>query len=270
MYLSRSIKQTSAILLLFGIIACQRAYDAKRPLGKEVELPELSLLLVKTFDLGLHSAAAGFYWVNQVIFELPTLKYGFNKFSEDLSFISNLDQRFSFPYYWTVLVLPNTTYPGAINAAISIGERGVREADPDWRVSFFLATLFHLYKNDHVNAAIYFDAAARDSKAPFYIKRFSENYGIAPNAREQTKGVWIAIAKSSDDPELKERAGKYVTRLNMFDFLEQEAKAYKQKNGNLPAKIGDLVSGGMLSSLPHDPFGFEFYLYPDGTVGIVK
>lgn len=266
----RTAKRISALLLLLGVILSQRAYDANRPSGQEAELPELSLPLVRVFDIGLHSAAAGFYWVNQVIFELPALEYGFDKFSQDLAFVNNLDPRFSFPYYWAVLVLPDTSYPDAVNAAIKIGERGVREADTDWRVSFYLATLFHLYRNDRAEAAIYFDAAARNPNAPFYIRRFSENYGIAPNAREQTKQVWLAIAKSSDDPDLKARAQEYVARLTIFDYLEQEVRTYKAKYGKLPKNIDDLVTSGVVSSLPRDPFGFSFYLYSDGTVGIVK
>jgi len=260
----------TALLLLLGIILTQRAYDAKKPRGGEADIPQFSLPLVETFDLGLHSAAAGYYWINEVIFEAPTLKYGFAKFSADLQFINGLDPRFSFPYYWTVLTLPNTSYPDSVNAAIAIGERGVRDADPDWRTAFYLATLFHLYKNDKANAAMYFDIAARDPGAPFYIKRFSENYGIAPNAREQTKQVWTAIAQSNDSPDLKARAKAYISRLDMFDFLEQAVKIYKQKYGRFPLHIDDLITGNILTALPQDPFGFQFYAYPDGTVGIVK
>ncbi|MDP2598899.1 MAG: hypothetical protein Q8P49_03660 [Candidatus Liptonbacteria bacterium] len=270
MHLTFIWKKVLVLAILAGIIISQIAYDARKPTDQEAELPKLSLSLTKIFDLGLHSAAAGYYWVNQVIFELPTLRFGFDKFSEDLAFINSLDPRFSFPYYWTVLILPNTKYPDAVNASIVIGERGIREADPDWRVSFFLATLYYLNKNDRAAAAKYFDLAARTPGAPFYIKRFSENFGIAPNVREQTRQVWEAIAQSSDDPDLKMRAEAYVVRLNMFDFLEQAAGVYKQKYMKFPAKIDDLVSGGVLKSLPQDPFGFQFYIYENGTVGIVK
>ncbi|HUZ92510.1 MAG TPA: hypothetical protein VNG29_00735 [Candidatus Paceibacterota bacterium] len=270
MNISAALKRTGILLLLAGVIFLQVGYDRAKPQGQEAEAPQLSLPMVKAFDLGLDSAAAGFYWVNQVIFELPTLKYGFDKFTEDLAFVNALDPRFSFPYYWTVLLLPDTNYPDAANAAIAIGTRGVQQADPDWRVSFFLATTYYLDKNDWTNAAKYFNLAAQDPGAPFYIVRFSENFGIAPNVRERTKEVWQAIAQSSDDPVTKARAEAYVARLDMFDFLEQAVRVYKQQYGKFPAKIGDLVSGGILTALPQDPFGFQFQIYQDGTVGIVK
>ena len=260
------------IFALMGVVAFQFVYDVSKPTGQEVELPTLSPSFVKALDLGLHAAAAHYYWVNRVIFELPTLKYGFDKFNEDLEFINDLDPRFSFPYYWSVLILPGLAhvYPGAVDAAIVIGERGAREADPDWRVSFYLATIYYIEKQDYAAAAKHFDLAARAPNTPFYIKRFSENFGIAQSVREQTKLVWEAIVQSSDDHDLKERAQAYVARLNMFDFLEEKSMEYKQRHGKFPEEIDDLVSGGILRALPQDPFGFEFFAYQDGTVGIVK
>ncbi len=263
------IKKISIVFLLAGIIASQYAYDENRVKNPPVPVPPLSAGFIKAFDLGLHAATADFYWINNVITELPFLRNGFDAYQKDLELVNQLDPRFSFPYYWTVLVLPNTRYPDAINAAIAIGDRGVREADEDWRVSFFLATLYHLYKNDRTDAAKYFDLAARDPKAPFYIKRFSENYGIAPNARAQTEQVWEAIYQSSGDPVTKERAKNYIIRLKIFDFLEQEVEIYKQKYGKLPATVDDLVTGGILKGIPPDPYGFQFKLYGE-TVGIVK
>jgi len=269
MNLSLGFKRTFAFILLAGVIASQYFYDRNRLENPPAPTPPLSAQFIKLFDLGLHSALASYYWVNNVITELPFLRDGFDQYNKDLTFINNLDPRFSFPYYWTVLVLPNTQYPDAVNAAIEIGDRGVREADPDWRVSFFLATLYYLDKNDRPDALKYFDLAAQDPKAPFYIKRFSENFGIAPNVRQETEKIWEAIAQSNDDPETKARAEAYLTRLQMFDFLEQEAQVYKQKYGKLPLDVTDLVTGGILRALPQDPFGFQFKMY-GATVGIVK
>ena len=259
-----------ALVLLIGVVASQYFYDQNKLRVPTFSLPQPPQQFIKIFDLGLHSAAAAFFWVDGTMTELPFLRYGFEKYSKDLQLVNNLDPRFSFPYYWTVLLLPNTTYKNALSAAIEIGERGVREADTDWRVSFYLATLYHLYKNDKTNAAKNFDLAARDPGAPFHIKRFSENYGIAPNVREQTKLVWQTISENTDDEFTRKRALAYVLRLNTFTFLEQAAKVYKQQYGKLPEKIDDLVSGGILRAIPLDPFGFEFYIYPDGTVGIKK
>lgn len=266
----RPLKKILALVFLVGILFSQYAYDAHRLKNPPAQPETPSLDSVKTFDLGLHSAVAGYLWVTQTISELPFLKYGYEQFAKDFSLVNALDPRFSFPYYFTVLVLPNTRYPGRVDASIAIGERGVREADPNWRVDFYLATLYHLEKNDRLNAAKYFDLAATAPDAPFYIKRFSINYGIAPNVREQTRRVWQAIAENTKDDEIKARAENYVKRLDEFDFLELSARVYKKKYGKLPEKIGDLIKGGILNAIPPDPFGFEFFIYPDGTVGIVK
>lgn len=266
------LKRFLIALALLGVVVTQYAYDSYKPNGAEAELPRPSLQFVQATDLGLHSAAAGYYWIEQAIIELPFLTYGFDKYNEDLQLINNLDPRFSFPYYWTVLLLPDLTkiYPDAIDSAILIGERGVHQADPDWRVSFYLAVDYYLYKHDFVNAAKNFDLAAQTPNAPYYIKRFSENYNIATNERARTREVWKAISQTSDDPELKARAQAYLTRLDIFDLLEQAARIYKQKYGRFPKDINGLVSGGILKAIPPDPFGFQFTLDNKGEAGIVK
>ncbi|MBI4084974.1 MAG: hypothetical protein HY432_00500 [Candidatus Liptonbacteria bacterium] len=272
MSVSSVLNKIFAALVLAAIVGIQFIYDKSAPKYEIIKLPQPSIKFVKAFDLGLDSAAAAYYWVDEAIFETPTLKYGFEKYSKDLEFINELDPRFSFPYYWTLLLLPYATniYPGAIDAAIEIGERGAREADPDWRVYFFLATNYYLYKNDRLNAAKYFDMASREHGAPPHIKRFSANFGIAKSVREQTKQVWEVIAQSSGSDDVKARAEAYIARLNIFDFLEEKTREYKNKFGKFPDSINDLVSGEILTALPQDPFGFQFVIDKNGTAGIAK
>jgi hypothetical protein len=257
-------------LLLAGVATLQHAYDTEGTQAKQAAFGLPPITFVKTFDLGLHSAAAGFFWVNDVIFELPYLRLGLDQFKKDLGIVNSLDPRFSFPYYFTVLVLPNTDHPDRVSATLEIGERGVREADPDWRVPFFLAIAYHLNTEDYLNAARNFDLAARSPDIPFYAKRFSENYGIATKMRAKTLAAWKIIEESTTDKTTKERAAAYIERLTIFDLLEEAARTYKQKFGGFPASPKDLVTGGILKAVPPDPLGFEFTLGGDGSAGIVK
>ena len=263
-------KTLFALALLAGVVASQYAYDADR-LRAPVVLFELpSPDTVRLFDLGLHAAAASFFWVNDVIFELPYLRLGLDRFKYDLGIINTLDPRLGFPYYFTILILPNTDIPGATHAALEIGERGVQDADPDWRIPFFLAIAYHLHTEDRVSAARNYDLAARSPNIPFYAERFSENYGIATNVRAETIAAWKIIAGSTNDKTTKERAKAYIERLTIFDLLEEGARAYKQRFGKFPASPRDLVTGGILKEVPPDPFGFEFTVGGDGSAGIVK
>lgn len=253
-----------------AIFYFQRAYDAqkiKTP-AKEVRMPSINF--VKTVDLGLHSAAAAYFW-NDTLTEIPFLSdAGYPKFASDFKLVNDLDPRFSFPYAFAVLVLPSSKLSDRINVAVEIGRRGVAVADSDWRMAFYLAAIYHTELKDYENAAKYFDIAGRAAGAPFYIRRFSLNYGIAPNLREKAKQIWTAIYQSANDDDAKERAKAYIARLDMFDYLEEAAKIYKERTGKFPGKLDELVSSGVIPKIPQDPFGFQFLLYPGGVVGIVK
>jgi len=253
-------------LLFVGIIFSQYFYDARKAASPQAQA-SLSPQFVRSLDLGLHSSLASFFWIGTRA-ELPFFQEGYQKFFDDLNLINNLDPKFSTPYFFATLVLPYTKYPKGIAAAVEIGKRGVAEADPDWRVPFFLATIYHLYLNDQISAAKYFDLAAQEPGVPELVKRFAINYGIQPKIREKTKQVWLAIYESTENETVKERAKAYVIHYDIIDFLQNAVGVYKEKYGVYPSAPQDLVSRKIISGIPPDPFGLEFQIYEGGVVGI--
>jgi hypothetical protein len=87
--------------------------------------------------------------------------------------------------------------------------------------------------------------------------------------REQVKEIWRIVYQGATDAASKDRAKGYVTRLDMFDYLESAAKEYEARFGNYPVQLDDLVAKGILTELPQDPFGFTFKINSStGAVGI--
>lgn len=267
--LGMTAKTALVVVLFAGIVAAQYGYDLARTRGPQAQPSTPSLGLVRSVDLGLHATAASFLWIDTIT-ELPFLRDGYPKFAADLKLINDLDPKFSFPYAFTVLVLPGTKYPDRVNETVRIGKLGVAQSEPDWRIPFYLAVTYHLELKDKVNAARYFDLAAQTPGAPYYIQRFSINYGIAPNDRERTRAVWQFIYEHSDEATTKERAKAYLARLDMFDYLDAAVKAYRTRYGAYPATLDELVAKRIIPELPKDPFGFEFVIDAGGVVGINK
>lgn len=253
-------------MLFVAAAFTQYAYD-----GRVEEFAQTGVTpspaLVRSLDLGLHSALASFLWI-QTRTELPFLQFGYSRFAADLGLINTLDPKFSTPYAYTVLVMPNTNYPDRLNATYEAGKRGVRDAEPNWQIPFYLAAAYHLYGNDKTNAALYFDTAARTPGIPETVRRFSINYGVYPTIREQTKQIWKAIYENSKDKFTKERAKAYVVHFEIFDYLEGAVKEYKTKYGKNPATLGDLVKSGVVPEIPRDPFELEFDI--NGGAVIIK
>ena len=151
---------------------------------------------------------------------------------------------------------------------MAIGQRGLANADPDWRIPFYVATNYYLELKDKKDAQWYYDIAARTPGVPAFAERFGLNFGIGSNEREQTKQLWETIRDTTNDGFTKQRAQAYIDRLDILDYLEAAAKIYKQKFGSEPPSVEALAQKNIIPSVPVDPFGFTFVINPDGTAGI--
>lgn len=259
-----------ACVVVLGVVlipALQRTYDAAAT--RVPRAPEFTpLSLITSFDIGLHAAVAAMKWVG-VRSDMPLVPEGHEKLDYDIQLINDLDPKFAQPYYFSVIVLPLANrHPYRIQAALTVGERGLMFSEPDWRIPFYLGAVYHVYLRDRTNAAKYFDIAARTSDIPDTVRRFAINYGIAPRARGETKEIWTAIGEGASDKETRVRADMHVRHFEIVELLQDAVGAYYRKTGMLPGKIEDVVSAGVLPEIPASPFGMEFFLYENGVVGI--
>lgn len=263
-----TIKSIVIAILLMGVVLCQYGYDATRtivPLG----LPQsLSPGFIHIVDMGFDSTVSSFLWAATMP-EILDLFNGRTEYLSDRSFVSAVDPRLGYPYAYSVLALPAVTkFPDALTDAQAIGQEGIAQADPDWRIPYYMAMNYFIGLKDSQDALRYFDIAARTPGIPEFAERFSLNFGIGSNEREKTKELWATIRDSTNDELEKERAQAYIDRLDIFDYLEAASKAYKERYGSYPTSTDALVTKGIIPLVPPDPFGFTFIIKSDGTAGI--
>lgn len=257
----------SFFLLCVAVVASQFAYDVSRAqLAIQTQPPTAAVL--KFFDLGLHSAVASLFWLD-VRTELPFLRQGPEHFLSGLKLVNDLDPRWSTPYAFAVLVLPNIpSYKERVSAALAIGERGLADADPNWQIPFYMGTTYHLELKDYKNAAKYFDLAGATPGIPDIIRRFAINYGIHPDSLEATKVAWRIIHETSPDSTVRDRAAAHITHLEILEYLNAAVQDFHRRNGRYPADLEEVTRAGLLPKIPEDPFGFKFKIYDKGVVGI--
>lgn len=260
------------IAALFAAVAStQFLYDATKITAPTSANSAFSASTVRMIDGGFHATAASFLWVSTMP-EILDLFRNRTEYLTDVSFINQVDPKLSYPYAFSVLTLPaiptSTGFMGGIAAAMAIGQRGLENADPDWRIAYYIATNYFLDFKDIANAQRYFDVAAQTPGIPYYAKRFAENFGAEQRNRDRTRDLWITIRDTTNDPDTKARAQAYIDRLAIFDYLEAAAAQYKKIYGLYPATLNRLVQKKVIPALPQDPFGFTFTLEKDGTIGI--
>ncbi len=253
------------ILMMFALLttiaSTQYYFDIQKKTRPLIPPNMIPAEIIKMVDLGLHSAASSLMWIYtiQQVSDYP------EELPELIRTVNKLDPRFSYPYAFGTLILPafdmNTQ-------AIELAKQGIRDADPDWRIPYYLATIYHIFLKDRKNAALYFDIAAKTPNAPENIKVVASRYGTGKNAREQTKTIWESIYENSDDELVKENAKAHIIQIEVTELLEKAVSIYKQKLGKYPENINDLVNVKILKAIPPSPFGLEFYVVPDGTIQI--
>lgn len=259
------LKISLLIIILACAICIQYLFDSER---KKIASPQPYLMPVsvaKAADLGLHSALADYFWIDMIQYYGGWRRDGYEKLDDYINLANELDPKFSYPYAFATLLLPSE---GMVDQALQIGERGIKESDPDWRIPYYMAVTYHVEKNDPVSAAKYFDIAAQTSGAPDNIQVVAASYGVRKDMREQTKLIWQSLYDNSNDEVVRERAKAYLDHYAILDILEQAAGYYKQQKGSYPTDVSEMVSAGILNFIPEDPFGFTYYIDEEGRARV--
>jgi len=262
------------LALLFAlVVATQYESDATQR-GVSASLPGTwTPTMVRMVDMGFNSTVASFLWAGTMpeILDLFFRGGTHTEYLTDLSFLTGVDPKLSYPYAFSVLTLPavpTSTFPAALADSFKIGDEGLANADPDWRIAYYMAINYYLDENDLKDATWYFNVAANTPGVPSYAERFALNFGIGQKQRDLVRGIWETVYESTNDPATKARAAAYVERLDDFDYLEAAAKTYDQKYGVYPTTPQDLVTKGIIPVVPIDPFGFTFIFKPGGVADI--
>lgn len=249
-------------LFIFAIVFSQYFFD----INKTREVTPSSLILpaeiFKAVDLGLHSAFASLAWLS-IVQNVMTPRA--NLLDQDLLLVTKLDPRFSYPYAFGVLFLPTLKKP---YAAIKLGELGIKNAEPNWEIPYYMAVVYHENFHDSVNAEKYFIRSAETPGASATAKYLAVSYGTQHSRRKQTKAIWKGIYDTSHDEIVRDRARSYLEQIDIIDMLETSATVYKKKIGRYPEHIDDLIVKKILKEAPQAPPGYSYYFDTNGQVKI--
>ena len=142
---------------------------------------------------------------------------------------------------------------------------GMKYRTWDWSLPFFAGFNSAYFLKDYAKAADYFKRAGELSGSPLYINltgRYLQESGKTELAIGYLKTM---IATSRNDTARK----SFEIRLKAFEgvrIIEMACDLFRQKEGRIPSSVAELLASGFLQALPHDPYGGQFYLEPDGKV----
>ncbi|MDK2123224.1 hypothetical protein [Parachitinimonas caeni] len=166
-------------------------------------------------------------------------------------------------YYLAAAILPWT---GEVDAAQYVLERAAEARKKDPLPSFFHGFNQQYFYMDYAGAGRDLEEAAMRSTG----SDRSALLAIAAKWHEKSNDVDIAIGtisamrQSTRDKDLQRYLDARISRLQGLKALRTATAEFQKQTGRPPARLDDLVTHKLLTSLPVDPFGFGYVLDDKG------
>ena len=256
---------------LIGATFLQLRYDAIKLERFNLRAPEhryvMPAPIVRHFAFGFQNVLADYYWVT-TIQALNKWDRKDTYFPEYFRIISALDPRFSYPYIFATLVVPNRINKESLTWLSEISEIGMRALPENWEIPFYTGMEHYVVGKSSERAVHYLEIAASKSSAPEYVRT---TYGIHlmrdATEYEKSRALFTTIYETSDNDETKKIVKERIALLDLIEMLEKASLAYNVKYHAYPASIQDLAKAGLIQ-LPPELIG-KFSIGIDSNTGKV-
>ncbi len=142
---------------------------------------------------------------------------------------------------------------------------GMKYRSWDWQLPFFAGFNSAFFLKDYTAAARYYQRAGELS-GPDLSKLLAGRYMQESGQTELAISYLSAMVKGEHNPALKKSCQLRLTAFRETRRIEVARDRFRELRGVMPSTVDQLVSGGLLSPPPRDPYGGQFYLEADGKV----
>jgi len=177
---------------------------------------------------------------------------------------TDLDPYFLDPYYFGATNLAWGT--NKVKEANLLLEKAFKYRDWDWTIPFYLGFNYFYFLQNNEKAAFYLMEASKKQGSGTLLPTLAARLAYQGKKTENAIIFLQEILKKTDDETVKKVYEKRLNALKGILFLEKAVAAYQDKFKAQPNKLDELIAKGIISALPHDPYGGEFYLDKDGSI----
>ena len=178
--------------------------------------------------------------------------------------VVNLDARFLDPYVVAQMTLPSDA--GMVKETNELLEIAAQTLTWDYRPHFFLWYNYFYYLNDPKDAGIHLEKAARIPGAPTYFPTLAARTNLYAGKIYAAVVFLEETLRETSDPSMRKFLGMRLEALKKIGFLEMKVLEYKKKYNKIPENLQELVARGIITRIPSDPYGGEFYIMEGGRV----
>lgn len=155
---------------------------------------------------------------------------------------------------------------GRPEEAIALLSKAIDGHKNNWRLYYYrgFTYMYFLHRTDDARSD--FEIASKLPDAPPFLARLAAQVMAVQSNPEAAISFLRNMLETVRDPSarqaLEDKLKQAYLELSLGK-LREAVQIYAAQNKRPPSDIQDLVSGGIIQSLPPDPFGGAYYLDPD-------
>ena len=219
---------------------------------------------IRAISMGFHAPLSDLVWLRFIQYygEHRMTDARFDLLYHILDILTTLDGRFLYAYTLGSLMLTHDAQRP--DQAHQLLRKGMRLNPDEWRLPFIYGFINYTFLAEYPAARTYFRIASTKPDAPDVAQRWAAfvTYFKLGDLRTAL-ALWIDLYNSTENPEEKTIAtyyiGKIKTKLDI-EHLNNMIAEFQIQYGRLPYDLGELVSEGLVESIPEEPHGEQYYL----------
>lgn len=171
------------------------------------------------------------------------------------------------PYFWDAYVLGDMTLSwgfGDIDRANALLFKAGKNRPGDFRIPYYIGFNYFYFLKDNVNGAKYLMEAARLPNCPSFVPALAAR--LSAKAHElRTAIIFLEeMLKKTQNHQVAIQLSTRLKALVIIDYLETKIEEFHTRFGDHPRSLLELVERKIITHLPEDPYGGQFYIAPDG------
>ena len=280
--------RTAAFVSTLAVmVALSTGVQFARDRISQEQLPDAGMLYVKSSHvmqkaaLSYDALLADFYWIRAIQhYGRERLKRGseanFSQLYPLLDIATTLDPRFVTGYRFGAIFLsePHPGGAGRPDLAITLLKKGIAYNPGKWDYYHDIGFIYYWNLQSYEEAAHWFKQGAEVPGAPWWLRTYAAVMLTRRGDRASSRTMWNQIAQTEGSEWLRRTAELRLAQLDaldQIDTLERMVAQFSRGAGGPPSSWEQMVSAGMLRSVPTDPTGTPYTLIPstgDVTVAV--
>jgi len=182
---------------------------------------------------------------------------------QSLDTITDLD-----PYYWDAYLFSEMflAWGGNPKGANKILEKAKKYRENDYRPPWYIGFNHYYFLNDNKTASKYLMEASKLPGCPYYIASLAARLSLY--SFQHSNGIIFLreMLKNTTDKRAKKEFELRIAALEILEHLENKITKYNTIFKKFPESLEDLVTNGLIDSIPDDPYGGKFIIMSNGRV----